>query len=989
MPQYNIKQVKGSTQGSVLFLSPNGSISENNLQLFWSSTQSSLSIGTSSATSKLSVVAQSNIPALSLGTSVASDVIMYFYTNNSTNNRAKIYVDNTLQTFNLYTQNNDTIFWNGNELAQTKTLTLFTDTSAKFENNLQVAGNLLVNGSFSVLGSASVINTQNLTIQDPIILLASTQSGTPTLDSGFFINRGTGATQAFIWDESDSKFVFIQTNDASNAIGNVNINTGAQIRALRYNFFDSGSPAAAASATINAPSGGSIALNAAASVQFITPQLVSSNQVTSWDIGANTLEFGGSNTRSFKLGIADGGSGIPTFMFYSTSDGSSGTSRTGMSFSHVIGSQLNNVLERGFVIETRDGGTYSGTAVGLTIDVTGVTNSNRFKYGLRIIDGKQSNGYVLVSDVNGFSSWTSSSVILASANGVTGSGTTNYVPKWSSVNSLGDSIITSGVNNVGVNVINPSATLDILGGTQNNYPLKLSSTNNTLSRLQHLNLGSVQTDVQVGVNNGSNSIYLGVLGSSVPYLDNRTGQSFTYQVSGVTKLSIDNNGNVGFDLGRGLVYNSGVVFTTDTFNGSSLIIGRGATGTNQAGESYIALGNSAHSTELGIAIGSSADVRENTLDGIAIGRASLVSDGLTCGIAIGRNANARHNNAWAIGYNAITTQDNEFNFGASGTLHKYTFNGQVGIGTASSTVGLHIVATQAGAGFRLVDTTEGVGRVLVSDINGVGTWASSSSIFNKDASGGYVGLTLFKINFKNVANTFTSFFTNTNTAARTYTFQDRNGTIADDTDLALKAPIASPTFTGTATTPAFNLSGQTASTVPYLDASKNLVSSAVTPTQLGYLDATSSIQTQLNAKLSSTKERLLTICGFAITNPADATSYYFSEYTDAVPQTSQGIYKFQFNENLTVTRVLITVKHNTNPTNESVSFYLRASSTTDQTITTSMDMSTVGPFNTKVFVYSGLSLSVTSGTDYEIKMLTPTWATNPTSTTIRVKIYGY
>lgn len=57
---------------------------------------------------------------------------------------------------------------------------------------------------------------------------------------------------------------------------------------------------------------------------------------------------------------------------------------------------------------------------------------------------------------------------------------------------------------------------------------------------------------------------------------------------------------------------------------------------------------------------------------------------------------------------------------------------------------------------------------------------------DKDATGGVPGLTLFKINFKNVANTFTSFFTNSNTAARTYTFQDRNGTIADDTDLALK-----------------------------------------------------------------------------------------------------------------------------------------------------------------------------------------------------------
>lgn len=57
---------------------------------------------------------------------------------------------------------------------------------------------------------------------------------------------------------------------------------------------------------------------------------------------------------------------------------------------------------------------------------------------------------------------------------------------------------------------------------------------------------------------------------------------------------------------------------------------------------------------------------------------------------------------------------------------------------------------------------------------------------NKDATGGYTGLTLFKINFKNAANTFTSFFTNANSAARTYTFQNRDGTIADDTDLAGK-----------------------------------------------------------------------------------------------------------------------------------------------------------------------------------------------------------
>ena len=68
--------------------------------------------------------------------------------------------------------------------------------------------------------------------------------------------------------------------------------------------------------------------------------------------------------------------------------------------------------------------------------------------------------------------------------------------------------------------------------------------------------------------------------------------------------------------------------------------------------------------------------------------------------------------------------------------------------------------------------------------NSLGYTAENTA--NKDATGGYVGLTLFKINFKNVLNTITSFLTNSNTVARTYTFQNRDGTIADDTDLSGK-----------------------------------------------------------------------------------------------------------------------------------------------------------------------------------------------------------
>ncbi len=60
---------------------------------------------------------------------------------------------------------------------------------------------------------------------------------------------------------------------------------------------------------------------------------------------------------------------------------------------------------------------------------------------------------------------------------------------------------------------------------------------------------------------------------------------------------------------------------------------------------------------------------------------------------------------------------------------------------------------------------------------------------NKNATNGYVGRSAGKIVFQDFDSTFTSYLYNANTDGRTYTFQNRNGTIADDTDLALKAPL--------------------------------------------------------------------------------------------------------------------------------------------------------------------------------------------------------
>lgn len=92
-------------------------------------------------------------------------------------------------------------------------------------------------------------------------------------------------------------------------------------------------------------------------------------------------------------------------------------------------------------------------------------------------------------------------------------------------------------------------------------------------------------------------------------------------------------------------------------------------------------------------------------------------------------------------------------------------------------------------------------------------------------------------------------------------------------------------------TPLLELSQLTPSQIVGTDASKNLVSldTATYPslTELSYTKGvTSPIQTQLDGKLSSTKERLLDIVGFSSLAPADATTYYFGEMHYAAPPTA-------------------------------------------------------------------------------------------------------
>ena len=74
----------------------------------------------------------------------------------------------------------------------------------------------------------------------------------------------------------------------------------------------------------------------------------------------------------------------------------------------------------------------------------------------------------------------------------------------------------------------------------------------------------------------------------------------------------------------------------------------------------------------------------------------------------------------------------------------------------------------------------------------------------KDTSGNLAGLTLFKLNLRNAANTFTSFLTNTATAARTWTMPDKDGTVAMTSDITAERTAAATLTNKTLTSPVIN-----------------------------------------------------------------------------------------------------------------------------------------------------------------------------------------
>jgi hypothetical protein len=99
-------------------------------------------------------------------------------------------------------------------------LQAYSITSGKISNNLTYGSDLTVTGNLTVQGNVTAIDTVNLIVEDPLILLASNQTGAPALDIGFVGERGTSTNIAWVWDESAGQFIaaFTSTTESNTTI---------------------------------------------------------------------------------------------------------------------------------------------------------------------------------------------------------------------------------------------------------------------------------------------------------------------------------------------------------------------------------------------------------------------------------------------------------------------------------------------------------------------------------------------------------------------------------------------------------------------------------------------------------------------------------------------------------------------------------------------------------------------------------------------------
>ena len=319
---------------------------------------------------------------------------------------------------------------------------------------LQTTGDVIVGGNLTVSGTTFTVDTSNVLVEDPVLLLAKNQTGGAALDSGFIVERGTDTNVGFIWDESADQFAVINTTEIAD---------DNDITIASYAAFKAGASAFTGVVTTNnlEPINGNDS-------GYLGSSSNKWKQVYFGILEATTANFSGTVTCHGSIDLQDNdklllGAGNDLEIYHDGTDSYIKDAGTG----DLTVSASNNFWLRSAAspynkwLSTADSGAitlYHSNAIKLATTSTGVTVTGALKTTtiLDTNDSAGTNGQVLVS-TGAAIDWKTLNEIL----GVDGTGTAGYLSKWADTDTIGNSPIYTDGTDVAI-----GSTAFGVGGTQ-------------------------------------------------------------------------------------------------------------------------------------------------------------------------------------------------------------------------------------------------------------------------------------------------------------------------------------------------------------------------------------------------------------------------------------------------------------------------------------------------------------------------------------------